>query len=104
MTVPVELVNVTLPVQDAAVPADEAAAAFSKLTCIVSVDPKPTEPKIKLRVRTVVVVWPDAAVAAMVNIAAARTEIRRFMDISLVEVNAAEVSPIGFRRPVIFRS
>jgi hypothetical protein len=55
---PLALANETEPVQDAAVPLDEAAAILTTLTCAVSVLPRPTGGKMKFRVVVVVLVVP----------------------------------------------
>jgi hypothetical protein len=60
MAAPVAPVKATVPVQDAAVPLDDALAVFKRLTCAVSVLPKPTGPKLDVWVK---VLDPDCASA-----------------------------------------
>ena len=55
IAVPLEFAKLTVPVQDAAVPVDDAVAAFRMLICNVSVLPIPTGGKAELRVDVVLV-------------------------------------------------
>jgi hypothetical protein len=69
MTVPPDVVNEMVPVQDAAVPLEEAAALLTTLICMVSLEARPTGGKSKLRVAEVVdVVCADAEKAIKIAV------------------------------------
>jgi hypothetical protein len=69
MSVPPDVVNEMDPVQDAAVPLEEAVALLATLICMVSLEARPTGGKSKLRVAEVVVVCADAEIAIKIMIA-----------------------------------
>ena len=75
---PVELRNVMVPEQDAAVPLEEFAAMFTTFTWMVSVPARPTGRKFSVRVTVVgVVVWAKPAAAVHTAHATKGKNVRR---------------------------
>jgi hypothetical protein len=74
IVVPAELMNVTVPVHEAAVPLEEAEARLIRLTPRVSVLPRPTNGNEKSEVRVVVVVVCANADPAMAAVRANRRQ------------------------------
>jgi hypothetical protein len=76
MAVPLEFTKEILPVQDAAVPLEDAVAVFTTFSCAVSELPSPTGGELKVRVDVVLVVVVCASPLAAVRAARVSVVVR----------------------------